>query len=97
MAVTAQAATQAFIGGNYEMLTLDKVKGRIALEGALPYPPGIITIGPGERWNDNVIAYFKVLEDTFNELPGFTGEIQGVHFKEIDGKIRALAYVMKEE
>ncbi|MDY3973241.1 ornithine decarboxylase [uncultured Veillonella sp.] len=97
VAITAQAATQAFIGGNYEMVTLDEVKGRIALEGALPYPPGIITIGPGERWNDNVIAYFKVLEDTFNELPGFTGEIQGVHFKEIDGKIRALAYVMKDE
>ncbi|MDY3973703.1 MAG: ornithine decarboxylase [Veillonella caviae] len=97
VAMSAQAATYEFIAGNYEEVTLDQIEGRIALEGALPYPPGIITIDPGERWSENVIAYFRVLEATLNELPGFAGEIQGVHFKEIDGQIKAVAYVLKDE
>ena len=67
------------------------------MEGALPYPPGIIVIDPGERWSETVKEYFQALEDTINYLPGFAGEIQGVHFEEIDGKTRAVAYVLKDE
>lgn len=96
-AMSPQHATYEFVAGNYEEVTLDNIMGRIALEGALPYPPGIITINPGERWSETVTEYFKVLEDTINLLPGFAGEIQGVHFKEIDGKSRAVAYVLKDE
>jgi len=97
VAMSAKDATFEFVGGNYELVTLDKIEGRIALEGALPYPPGIITIDPGERWSPTVKEYFEALEDTINELPGFAGEIQGVHFQKIDGRTRAVAYVLKDE
>ena len=97
IAMSAKDANYEFVAGNWEKVTLDQIKGRVALEGALPYPPGIITIDPGERWGDTVIEYFRALEDTINLLPGFAGEIQGVHFAEIDGKTRAVAYVLKDE
>lgn len=97
VAISASVANDQFVAGNYERVTLDKVLGRIALEGALPYPPGIIVIDPGERWSETVVAYFQALEDTINLLPGFAGEIQGVHFEKIDGKTRAIAYVLKDE
>ncbi len=97
VAMSARAANDQFVAGNFEKVTLDNIRGRIALEGALPYPPGIITIDPGERWSDTVTEYFRVLEDTINILPGFAGEIQGVHFEEIDGRSRAVAYVLKDE
>lgn len=96
-AMSAKDASFEFVAGNYEQVTLDNIEGRIALEGALPYPPGIITIDPGERWSPTVTEYFRALEDTINLLPGFAGEIQGVHFAEIDGKTRAVAYVLKDE
>lgn len=97
VAMNPMHANHEFIAGNYEKVTLDKVLGRVALEGALPYPPGIIVIDPGERWSETVKEYFQALEDTINYLPGFAGEIQGVHFEEIDGKTRAVAYVLKDE
>lgn len=97
VAMSAKDATYEFVRGNWEKVTLDKIEGRIALEGALPYPPGIITIDPGERWSKTVTEYFRALEDTINLLPGFAGEIQGVHFERIDGKTRAVAYVLKDE
>ncbi len=96
-AMCAKDANFEFVAGNWEKVTLDKIEGRIALEGALPYPPGIITIDPGERWSETVTNYFRALEDTINLLPGFAGEIQGVHFEKIDGKTRAVAYVLKDE
>lgn len=96
-AMSAMDANNEFVAGNYELVTLDEIKGRVALEGALPYPPGIIVIDPGERWSDTVIAYFRALEDTINQLPGFESEIQGVHYQKVDGKTKVVVYVLKDE
>lgn len=35
-----QAANIAFVRGNAELVAVDQIEGRIAAEGALPYPPG---------------------------------------------------------
>ena len=96
-AMKPQDAQYAFIRGQRELVPLDEIEGRIALEGALPYPPGVLCVVPGERWSHTAVQYFKALEEGLNELPGFASEIQGVYLeKEDDGHIRAYGYVLKE-
>lgn len=91
-----QEAHYAFIRGERELVPLDEIEGRIALEGALPYPPGVLCVVPGERWSHTAVQYFKALEESLNELPGFALEIQGVYLEHEDGRIRAYGYVLKE-
>ena len=92
-----QIANYEFIRGKGELVPLKEIKGRIALEGALPYPPGIICVQPGERWNDITQQYFLCLEDIINEFPGFEPEIQGVYLEKEDGKKVAYGIVLKKE
>lgn len=91
-----QEAHYAFIRGERELVPLDEIEGRIALEGALPYPPGVLCVVPGERWSHTAVQYFKALEESLNELPGFALEIQGVYLEHEDDRIRAYGYVLKE-
>ncbi|MGO3686642.1 MAG: ornithine decarboxylase, partial [Proteus vulgaris] len=79
-----------------EFLPLSQLDGRIAAEGALPYPPGVLCAVPGEIWSGAVLRYFKALEVTINQLPGFSTELQGVYiYDEQDGSKRIYAYVIK--
>ena len=66
------------IGRHGELVDLEEIEGRVALEGALPYPPGLLCIQPGERWAPTVTKYFQILLDGINKMPGFEPEIQGV-------------------
>lgn len=91
-----QEAHYAFIRGERELVPLDEIEGRIALEGALPYPPGVLCVVPGERWSHTAVQYFKALEESLNELPGFALEIQGVYLEREGNRIRAYGYVLKE-
>lgn len=91
-----QEANYAFIRGERELVPLDEIEGRIALEGALPYPPGVLCVVPGERWSHTAVQYFKALEESLNELPGFALEIQGVYLEHEGNRIRAYGYVLKE-
>ncbi|MCI5836667.1 MAG: ornithine decarboxylase [Veillonellaceae bacterium] len=96
IAMPAQAANIAFQRGEGELLPLAKLAGRIALEGALPYPPGILTVVPGERWTDVACRYFAALEEGIRNLPGFEPEIQGMHLRPTADGPRLFAYVLKE-
>ena len=92
-----QLANYEFIRGKGELIPLTECKGRIALEGALPYPPGIICVHPGEKWNDITLEYFLFLEKYINEFPGFEPEIQGVYMEKENGKTKFSAIVLKKE
>ena len=92
-----QTANYEFIRGKGELVPLSECKGRIALEGALPYPPGIICVQPGERWNDITLNYFLTLEQIINEFPGFEPEIQGVYLQNENGKKVIYGTVLKKE
>ena len=92
-----QIANYEFIRGKGELIPLSECKGRIALEGALPYPPGIICVQPGERWNDITLNYFLSLEQIINEFPGFEPEIQGVYLQNENGKKIIYGTVLKKE
>ena len=86
-----------FIRGRGELIPLSECKGRIALEGALPYPPGIICVQPGERWNELAQQYFQCLEESINRFPGFEPEIQGVYNQKENEKSVTYVTVLKKE
>ncbi|QKN80535.1 ornithine decarboxylase [Scandinavium goeteborgense] len=91
-----QDANIEFIRGNVELVRLSEAEGRIAAEGALPYPPGVLCVVPGEIWGGAVQRYFLALEEGVNMLPGFSPELQGVYSeKDADGIKRLYGYVMK--
>ena len=95
-AMSPRKAEGEYFRGNGELIDLKDAEGRIALEGALPYPPGILCIHPGERWTKTAIHYFMDLIDSINALPGFTPEVQGVSVEDgADGKNHANGYVLK--
>ncbi|MFR3522257.1 MAG: ornithine decarboxylase [Clostridia bacterium] len=79
---------------NAKLVPLSDIVGEIALEGALPYPPGVFCVVPGERWKNVAQKYFSILEEGINRFPGFAPEIQGVYLEKEDGKIRAYGYVL---
>ena len=91
-----QDANIEFIRGNVELVRLSEAEGRIAAEGALPYPPGVLCVVPGEIWGGAVQQYFLALEEGVNMLPGFSPELQGVYSeKDADGIKRLYGYVLK--
>ncbi|HEY5576616.1 MAG TPA: ornithine decarboxylase, partial [Clostridiaceae bacterium] len=92
-----QEANFRFIRGEGELVALSEIQGRTALEGALPYPPGIICVVQGEKWSETAVKYFKALEEGINQLPGFAREIQGVYLETVAGKKKAYGYVLKKE
>ncbi|MDI3361896.1 ornithine decarboxylase [Lelliottia sp. V89_10] len=91
-----QDANQAYIRGDVELVRISEAEGRIAAEGALPYPPGVLCVVPGEVWGGAVQRYFLALEEGVNLLPGFSPELQGVYSeKDADGIKRLYGYVMR--
>ncbi|MGD9425872.1 ornithine decarboxylase [Pantoea sp. NSTU24] len=80
--VNPQDAHQAYIRGDVELVPIAGAEGRIAAEGALPYPPGVLCVVPGEVWGGAVQRYFLALEEGLNLLPGFSPELQGVYTEE---------------
>ncbi|CAK8736889.1 Constitutive ornithine decarboxylase [Sodalis praecaptivus] len=82
MAMNPQEANMAFVRGEIELLPLSQAEGRIAAEGELPYPPGVLCVVPGEVWGGPAWRYFLALEEGLNQLPGFQPELQGVYIQQ---------------
>ncbi|WP_297406456.1 ornithine decarboxylase [uncultured Cetobacterium sp.] len=96
VAMTPYEANIELIKNNAELVPLTDIVGRIALEGALPYPPGVFCVVPGEKWNDVAQKYFLTLQEGINNFPGFSPEIQGVYLEKEEDKVRAYGYVLTE-
>lgn len=75
--LNAQEANYEFIRDNVELVRLSEAEGRVGVEGALPYPPGVLCLVPGEVWGGAVLQYFLALEEGINLFPGFAPELQG--------------------
>jgi ornithine decarboxylase len=96
VAMNPQDANSEFIRGNVELVRLSQSEGRIAAEGALPYPPGVLCVVPGEVWGSAALRYFLALEEGVNMLPGFSPELQGVYSEtDADGIKRLYGYMIK--
>ena len=95
--MTPQAAHWELLRNHAKLVKLDDIVGEIALEGALPYPPGVYCVVPGERWNEVAQRYFLILEEGINEFPGFAPEIQGVYLEEEGEGVKSYGYVWEKE
>lgn len=96
--MSPQEANWALVRGQGELIPLEEAEGRVALQGAVPYPPGVTCVQPGERWSRIALDYFLDFVETANILPGFAPELQGVYLeKDETGKRRAKGYVLMKE
>ncbi|WP_318386176.1 ornithine decarboxylase SpeF [Enterobacter sp.] len=94
--MSPQEANYAYLRGQVELVSLRDAEGRVAAEGALPYPPGVLCVVPGEIWGGAVLNYFAALEEGINLLPSFAPELQGVYIQEHDGRKQVWCYVIKQ-
>lgn len=93
--MSTQEANWELVRNNIKLVPLENIVGEIALEGALPYPPGVFCVVPGEKWNETAKTYFLALEEGINKFPGFAPEIQGVYLeKQENGLVKAFGYVL---
>ncbi|WP_329604030.1 ornithine decarboxylase [Clostridium hydrogenum] len=93
-AITPQEANWELVRNHAKLVKLEDIVGEIALEGALPYPPGVFCVVPGEKWNTIAQKYFLILRDGINKFPGFATEIQGVYLEKENGVVNAYGYVL---
>jgi ornithine decarboxylase len=93
--MSPKKADVQFMRAESELVNLDDIIGRVALEGALPYPPGVFIVAPGEKWQTVDQDYFEDLVGAIERFPGFVPEIQGVYWQKDDqGKISVEAEVL---
>ena len=95
--ISPQIANWEFLKNNTKLVKLDDIVGEVALEGALPYPPGVYCVVPGERWNEIAQKYFLILEEGINRFPGFAPEIQGVYLEREGDGVKSYGYVLERE
>lgn len=96
--MTPGKADQLFMRNQSELVNLKDIEGRIAAEGALPYPPGVFIVAPGEKWQKIDLKYFEDLVGAIERFPGFVPEIQGVYWdRNEDGTISVQAEVLKNK
>ncbi|WEK29191.1 MAG: ornithine decarboxylase [Candidatus Pseudomonas phytovorans] len=72
-------ANQRFVRGEAILVSIGEVAGKVAAEGVIPYPPGIMCIAPGERWTAVLVGYLQAVEALSAQYPEFAPHIQGVH------------------
>ena len=83
---------------NTTLFSLNDLKGKVALEGALPYPPGVFIVAPGERWQQLDIDYFKALVGAMEQFAGFDPEIQGVYItKQADNHLAVEGFALDDD
>lgn len=92
-----QKANIEFVRNKIELVPLTDIVGRIAAEGALPYPPGVLCVVPGERWSTtvqlNISLHWKKALMFFWIHPRKFG---AYILKDPDGRTRAYGYVLIE-
>ena len=79
--MTPREAYTRLVHNEVEHLTLDRLAGRIAATGVVPYPPGIPLLMPGENFGEvdgPVLSYLRSLEAFDLQFPGFTHDTHGV-------------------
>lgn len=96
--INPQDAHFAFLQGQAELVRMEDAEGRVAAEGALPYPPGVLCCFPGEVWGGPVLKYFLAWQEAMGRMPGFAPELQGVYVEDNGrGGKQVYCYVLKED
>lgn len=96
--INPQDAHFAFLRGQAELVRMEDAEGRVAAEGALPYPPGVLCCFPGEVWGGPVLKYFLAWQEAMGRMPGFAPELQGVYVEDNGrGGKQVYCYMLKED
>ena len=96
--INPQDAHFAFLRGQAELVRMEDAEGRVAAEGALPYPPGVLCCFPGEVWGGPVLKYFLAWQEAMGRMPGLAPELQGVYVEDNGrGGKQVYCYVLKED
>lgn len=96
--INPQDAHFAFLRGQAELVRMEDAEGRVAAEGVLPYPPGVLCCFPGEVWGGPVLKYFLAWQEAMGRMPGFAPELQGVYVEDNGrGGKQVYCYVLKED
>lgn len=96
--INPQDAHFAFLRGQAELVRMEDAEGRVAAEGALPYPPGVLCCFPGEVWGGPVLKYFLAWQEAMGRMTGFAPELQGVYVEDNGrGGKQVYCYVLKED
>lgn len=80
-----RAAFQDHMAGRCELLSLDKLAGRISAVGVIPYPPGIPIVMPGESFGTTEqpwLQYIYSIAQWGKKFPGFEKELEGAELKD---------------
>lgn len=85
-----QQANIEFVRGNVELMALSQVEGRIAAEGALPYPPGVLCVAPGGNLGRFCAALFPGAGRRDQFVTWFRAGVTGVYIKLDDDRKSAL-------
>jgi arginine decarboxylase len=96
--MTPREAYTRLVHNEVEHLPLDRLAGRCAATGVVPYPPGIPLLMPGENFGEDdgpVLSYLRSLEAFDLQFPGFTHDTHGVEVE--DGKYRVYALKSKDK
>jgi arginine decarboxylase len=73
------------MSGDAEKVPLDRIAGRVAAVGVIPYPPGIPIVMPGEnigRADGPWLTYLRTLQEYGHLFPGFAKEVEGAEERE---------------
>jgi len=84
--MTPRKAFQMLMAGKAEKVALDRLAGRVAAVGVIPYPPGIPIVMPGEnigKADGPWLTYLRTLQEWGHRFPGFAKEVEGA--EERDG------------
>ncbi len=85
MAITPYEARQHIIKGAVQRTPLNQLKGKIASEMILPYPPGIPLVLPGEMITEEsslILNFLQTLCVIGDQYPGFETSIHGLNYND---------------
>jgi arginine decarboxylase len=86
------------VRGEVERVEIDKLDGRIAATMLVPYPPGIPTIMPGERFGNQdsaILESLHIARAQNEQFPGFESDIHGLIVEQEPQGTRYVVEVLK--
>jgi arginine decarboxylase len=97
--MTPADAYDRLVRGAVERVDIDQLEGRIAATMLVPYPPGIPTIMPGERYGRHdtaILESLRIARAQNERFPGFESDIHGLIVEHDAQGTRYLVEVLKK-
>ncbi|MBS0431853.1 MAG: lysine decarboxylase [Proteobacteria bacterium] len=79
--MTPAEAYDHLVRGEIERVDIEQISGRVAGTMLVPYPPGIPTIMPGERFgagDEPIIQSLRIAREQNARFPGFESDVHGL-------------------